>query len=142
MSHNSVMYVIRSRTGLSGQVEVVEQTGEGELGREGDKWVLSWHENAAAGLGETAATLSLYPGGAVLERRGETRARMVFREGKVCPCRYETPFGALPMEGHTRRVDYSLTEDGGKIELSYTLRMDGGPLGENDLSIVLRKKGS
>ncbi len=58
---------------------------------------------------------------AVVTRIGETRSDMEYRLGKPTKFLYNTPYGVMEMEILTRELVCELTDQGGVINLKYTL---------------------
>ncbi len=69
----------------------------------------------------------------------DTRSQMVVSEGEHFQYVYSTPFGGIPIDIYGRRVRASVTEDGGMLELIYTLDFEGGHSYNNFLRIELTK---
>lgn len=58
-------------------------------------------------------------------RMGEFSNEMVYNEGDKRPFLYKMPYGEIEMELITERVFINLDENGGEIELRYTLLFSG-----------------
>ena len=138
MDGQDVTIRLESRQDMDGQLQRTHQLCRGTLLREEGRWILRWQETPEAGLGNTASVLSLYSGGAVLERTGETAAKMIFRVGKTFPFDYRTPYGTMPMALTARQVGWKLGEEGGTVSLDYDLTLGGGPGARTSLLLTVR----
>ncbi len=70
----------------------------------------------------------------------EHQMRLVVREGEHYSCVYDTPFGNIPIDVFGKRVRADISEDGGKIELIYTLDFDEGFSYNNFMHIELKRE--
>lgn len=64
---------------------------------------------------------------------------MVFEEGRKHFSMYETPYGAMTVGVSARRVQSSLSDTGGDIELVYAVEIDHAVAGENFFQINVRE---
>lgn len=120
--------------------ETLRQKAEGTLRQEKSGWLLRYREGEDSGLGDTVTTLRLEEGKATLIREGETSSQMVFQAGEPYICRYATPYGELPMTVETLRLDWELSEAGGRVFLVYKLQLGGGETGETRLRLTVKTK--
>ncbi|MGI6157988.1 MAG: DUF1934 domain-containing protein [Saccharofermentanales bacterium] len=105
----------------------VRLTTHGRLAYEAfdDVWRVSYDEDDASGAGSTHTQVSLYPDGqVVLSRRGEEDMDIVFIKGDQRVEQKTTPFGLIHFSVLTHEVKGQLTEDGGAIEVGYSLGFD------------------
>lgn len=76
-----------------------------------------------------------------MRRSGEYATDMVFRTG----CRYEgtyrTPYGDMELAVYCTRLRYDLGEDGGEVQLSYQLDLNGSFAAMHDLEMRLIRQG-
>lgn len=107
--------------------------GAGEL-------VLSYQESELTGLEGTTTTFEIRGSQVILSRTGSVNSQMVFEEGKQHTSLYETPFGELAIDIRTSRLRHSLTEQGGRMDLQYTISVDHSVTGRNAFQIRVRRK--
>lgn len=108
-------------------------TGEGGL-------LLSYQESALTGLEGTTTTFEVRGPQVILSRTGSVNSQMVFEEGKQHTSLYETPFGELAIDVQTSRLRHSLTEQGGLMDLRYSISVDHSVTGRNAFKIRVRRK--
>ncbi len=65
---------------------------------------------------------------------------MVLDESRVRSCRYPTAYGAIMFDVHTYKITNTLEDDGGELELQYSLCIDGSELSRNTLRLVITSK--
>lgn len=102
--------------------------------------VLSYQESALTGLEGTTTTFEVRGPQVILSRTGSVNSQMVFEEGKQHTSLYETPFGELAIDIQTSRLRHSLTEQGGLMDLRYSIAVDHSVTGRNAFKIRVRRK--
>ncbi|MCI9643561.1 MAG: DUF1934 domain-containing protein [Oscillibacter sp.] len=108
-------------------------TGEGGL-------LLSYQESALTGLEGTTTTFEVRGAQVILSRTGSVNSQMVFEEGKQHTSLYETPFGELSIGIQTSRLRHSLTEQGGLMDLRYSISVEHSVTGRNAFKIRVKRK--
>ena len=101
---------------------------------------LSYMESELTGLDGTRTDLHIKPEEVVLSRRGSVNAQMVFRRGEKQRFRYQTDFGALNLGVSTKRLETTLDEHGGDVEIEYDLNFNQSYLSRNRFLINVREK--
>ena len=142
MSSRSVTLSIRSVQTLDdGQAaSSVETAAKALLRREGEELVLTYEEGTDSGMAGVRSTLRIASGQITLLREGPWRCRMVFQAGETHEGLYETPYGALPMRLHTRRLRAQLGEAGGELELEYDMELAGQSAGTTQFRLTVREE--
>lgn len=120
--------------------DAIELVTEGRLQVKGEQdYVLSYTESALTGLDGTTTTLQIGPERITMMRMGEVNTQMVFEEGRRHLSLYETPYGSLSVGVSTRRMNCSLGEHGGDIEIDYAIEIDQAVAGENRFRMQVRE---
>ena len=101
---------------------------------------LTYMESELTGMEGTRTSFIVEPFGVTLQREGRMNSRMVFEEGKKHHFLYETPFGAATMGVDTRRINMRLGEDGGDMEIDYSIDFDNAFVGRNKFIIKVREQ--
>ncbi len=83
-----------------------------------DGGVLTYTEPEGAAVRVTAKERRV-----TVERTGEVCSRLVFVRGQRCDCRYETPYGALPMTAVCTAMEGALS---GRLYVAYALEVGAG----------------
>ena len=81
------------------------------------------------------ASLLLTDGFADLKRNGRIKSRMTFVDGKLVPCAYTTPNGALDFSLYTHSTLLNVTPEGGRFEARYTMLAAGKQVADNVLTV-------
>ena len=138
MAENNVLVSILSCQSFDGVgEEQVEQQFPGRLLPRGDGWVLSYRDRDPGGREGTLTILRLEREQVLLQRTGVINAQMRFRVGERHRSQYDTPYGAIPLEIITRRLDVDVSGAGGTIEIDYALDL-GGQAGSNRFQLMIR----
>lgn len=74
-----------------------------------------------------------------LIRNGEEKTRLVLEKGKRHQCFYNTGFGNMMVGVFTQRIDTDLSDDGGQLEVSYSLDINSGLTSINQIFIDIKK---
>ena len=134
-----VLLTIRSEQHFEGmEPDGVELMTEGTLTPTGEGGLLlSYQETALTGLEGTTTTFEVRGPQVILSRTGSVNSQMVFEEGKQHTSLYETPFGELAIDIQTSRLRHSLTEQGGLMDLRYSISVEHSATGRNAFKIAV-----
>ena len=109
--------------------EKIEFYTEGELTLTRDgKYCLSYDESKLTGMegSVTSVNFQLDDRGLVtLMRNGTFRMVMVFENGKRHICTYQTPYMPIELCVVTKKLENSLSEDGGTLRVEYSIETNG-----------------
>ena len=75
-----------------------------------------------------------------MTKRGPVQVKMEFIPGKRTTCMYRTPFGNIPMEIETKRVEIIEEEDRLSASAQYYLESDGIRLSTCKLEMCIASK--
>ncbi len=100
----------------------------------------SYMESELTGMGGTRTDIQVRPEEIILSRRGSVNAQMVFRRGEKQRFRYQTDFGSLSLGVNTQRMESTLDEHGGDLEIEYDLNFNQSYLSRNRFIINVREK--
>ena len=139
MEKQHILLHLESLQTQAGETQRVEQDLSGTLTLLENGWAVSYHEPEDSGLGESVTTLTAAPGKVILDRKGETACRMVFREGRQTMGDYASPYGRFDLDVFTRKVATVLDEGKGKVELHYDLSLAGGEPGETQMTLTFTR---
>ncbi|MFA5586292.1 MAG: DUF1934 domain-containing protein [Saccharofermentanales bacterium] len=90
--------------------------------RKNDIWSVSYDESDATGMRGTRTRVSLFPNGrVVLSRTGSVEMELEFVKGDQRVEAKSTPYGPVRFSVLTHEVKGKLSEEGGAIELGYSL---------------------
>ena len=119
--------------------DVIELVTAGRLAREGDSYMLSYQESELTGLEGTLTTIQVDGEQVTLLRMGEFNSQLVFQEGRRHLSVYNTPYGAMSVGVHTRHLLAQLSDQGGDIEVDYSIEVDHALAGRNIFRINVKE---
>lgn len=134
-----IISILGTQNDPTGESDSVELVTAGKYGFEDGESRFTYEESELTGLDGTRTTFTINPMGVVLRREGSLNSEMVFQLGKKNFFLYETPFGSATMGVDTRRIDASLGEHGGQLELDYDIDFNHTPMGRNKFKISVRE---
>jgi len=120
--------------------QVIDLTTAGRMtGDSKEGYTLSYQESPVTGMNGTLTTFQISRDRITMMRAGEVNSQMVFQVGRKHLSLYETPYGAFTVGVNTRRVRNNLEENGGDIEIGYSIEIDHAVAGENFFKINVRE---
>ena len=130
----------KQMTRESGEDEMEFMT-EGKLYERNGAMYLVYEETELSGVPGCKTRLRMKDGEIQMKRFGEGAGignEILFEQGKRYTGFYDTPFGPIPLEVLTNRVNSSITEEGsGDIDIDYNISLKGLLEGRNILNISL-----
>lgn len=119
--------------------DVIELVTEGRLAREGGSYTLSYQESELTGLEGTLTTIQVDGDQVTLMRMGEFNSQLVFQEGRRHLSMYNTPYGTMAIGVNTCHLLAELTDQGGAIEVDYSIEVDHALAGRNIFHISVKE---
>lgn len=127
---------------INGQSEKTEFTTTGKYKNSGKNKVIEYREydNSAVKYG-SIASLNVCDGKIVtLTRDDVDEASMVLEKGKRHLCNYNTMIGSITLGVFTNKLTSSLGDDGGTLDVEYSLDLNCDISSEHKLTVNVRKK--
>ena len=120
--------------------DVIELVTEGALENIEDGWRLCYEESELTGLAGVSTTFQIQGKTVTLIRTGKLNSQMVFEEGVPHDSLYEMEFGALMLTVCALKVETNLSEDGGTIDLKYSIEVEQNAAGMIDYHLEIKTK--
>ena len=120
--------------------EVIELVTEGTLETYRDGWKLKYEESDLTGLAGVTTTFFIQPNMVTLQRTGPLSSRMEFREGVPHESLYQMEFGALMITVCANKVSYDINENGGSIDLLYSIEIEQTAAGHIEYHLDIQSK--
>ena len=120
--------------------EVIELVTEGTLEKTEQGWSISYEESDLTGLDGVRTTFHVTGKEMSLTREGKLNSHMVFKEGVPHDSLYEMGFGALMLTVCATKVDAKLNENGGTIDLVYSITVEQSEAGESEYHLDIKTK--
>lgn len=140
MDKEVIITISSSQTAPGGEADGAELITLGTYSFTQGQARFSYRESELTGLEGTETDFLIKREEIVLSRRGTVNAQMVFRPGKKHLFLYETPYGALTLGLDTQRIESSLDEHGGGLEIEYDLDFERAHISRNKFKINVREK--
>lgn len=139
--NKDVLITIESRQTYDGsEFENMELITRGTYNYGEDGIRFTYMESPITGMNGTKTMFQVKPGEVVMSRNGSINGRMIFRPGESNRCRYLSPYGMMQMGVDTRRLEYSLDEHGGNMEIEYDLDFEKSFMSRNTFIISVREQ--
>ncbi len=139
MTKKPVLISIRGTQKSEGEEpEVLELTTEGQLYDEDGVLCVSYVESAVTGMEGVVTTFHVEPGQVRLVREGAVNATMTFITGERTESLYDLGFGAVLLGITSRRVESTLTVNGGSVFVDYAIEVERVPVASHTYEITVR----
>ena len=136
-----VILSIQGRQTYAGQEpEVIRLDTEGFMEFRNGGWDITYEESELTGLSGVTTTFRVEPEKVTLLRTGALSSTMVFQEGVAHDSLYRMEFGTLMISVKATRVFFDLVEDGGSIDLVYSIVIENTEAGTIDYHLDIRGK--
>lgn len=122
--------------------ETIQVLTSGTLELSDEKAVLCYEEQIEEGSPAQKVTVVIEDDTATMRRDGEYATDMVFRMGSRYEGVYHTPFGDMELAIFCTRLTYDFNEDGGEMQLSYQLDLNGKFAAVHDMELRLLRQGN
>lgn len=110
--------------------------GTSRLSRDGVR--IEYEEPELTGMDGTVTTVTVLHSGAVsVNRVGPINTHMVFEEGKMHACIYDTGYFPVQICIHTSKLQNSLSERGGCFDVEYNMEIGGRLASKNRMKIIV-----
>lgn len=136
-----VVLSIRGTQTYPGQdPDVIELVTEGLLTYRDGGWDLSYEESELTGLAGVTTTFRVEPGKVILTRTGKLNSQMIFQEGIAHDSLYQMEFGALMLTVCANRILVNISDEGGMIDLIYSIQIENTAAGQIDYHLEISPK--
>ena len=118
--------------------ELFELVTDGEYSCDGAVSVFSYKESELTGYDGLMTTFKVEPERVVLTRGGGMNGDMIFSEKQKHHFLFNTPVGPITMGIDTNGVVKNLDENGGNLEINYTIDVDNTVVSYNSFIISIK----
>lgn len=112
---------------------------EGRLRPVEGGYQLTYEETALTGMEGTTTTFQIQGPRVTLMRTGAVCSQMVFEQGRRHHSLYSTPYGNLEVGISTSRLRSTISPQGGKLEIDYSIEIDHALAGRNSFRVSVRE---
>ena len=138
MKKNVTLSICGRQTYLDQDPDVIELVTEGTMEQVGDGWELVYEESALTGMEGVTTSFLVQPEKIVLTRTGKLHSQMVFQLGISHDSLYQMDFGALMITVCAQKLQADLTEQGGTVDLDYTIEIENTAAGTIDYHLEIK----
>ena len=120
--------------------ETIELVTEGTMEKTSGGWTICYEESDLTGMAGVTTCFQVAGDQIVLTRTGKLHSQMVFRIGQLHESLYQMEFGALMITVCATRIEHSITETGGTVDLTYGIDIEqsAGGVVEYHLDIKIK----
>ena len=135
-----VLSILGRQTYADQEPDTIELVTDGTMNFVDGGWNITYEESELTGLEGVTTTFRVEPGRVSLTREGRLNSQMVFEEGQSHDSLYQMDFGTLMLTVKATRVYYDIVQDGGTIDLVYSIDIENSAAGVIDYHLDIRKK--
>ena len=136
MTENVIVSIQGQQVGEDDIPQGSELVTPGTLVRDAKgRLTLTYEEGEMSGMDGTTTVIYLEGERVTVERRGTVKTQMVFQEGLRHAALYEMPLGGVSMVVTARRVHNAMGEQGGELDILYTMELDNAVTGQNRIKL-------
>lgn len=136
-----VLIDIKGTQNVDGQDDVVELTTVGKMNIIGGKTYLKYDDCTSSDTEGVSCLIKIdhKDNSVIMQRSGEFNSRMYIKKGQRHTCHYETVGGTLTMGVFGENVKDEMTDNGGRLFMSYTIDVNYGMLSRNSVEIKVKE---
>ncbi len=140
MKKSVILSIRGTQTYPEQEPEVIELVTEGKLTEIDGGWDLCYEESPLTGLEGVTTCFQIRGDTITLIRTGKLHSKMVFKENVVHESLYRVEFGALMLTVCASKVEYTLSEQGGVVDLVYSIDIEQSTAGQIEYHLQIRPK--
>ena len=140
MKQNVLLSIVGRQTYPGQEPDSIELVTAGTMEKIPGGWELSYQESDLTGLDGVLTTFRVEQGKITLTREGRLRSQMIFQEGVRHESLYQMEFGALMMVVCAKKIVHELTQEGGTVDLVYSIEIEHSAGGLIDYHLDIQRK--
>lgn len=117
----------------------VELLTEGEFYKADGKYYAVYQESDVTGMEGTTTTVEVDRDKVSIIREGTVTNQMIFIKDKKTTSYYDTQFGALTIGVLSDKINVDIDDNGGEIDVGYSLEINDETVGKNQFYISIRE---
>ena len=135
-----VLINIKSIHNSEDDYDVIELFTTGQYYRRGGSFYISYDESESTGYEGSRTTLKVEPEKMVtLSRTGSANSQLIVERGVRHQCHYDAGYGDLLVGVQGSRIKSSLSENGGSLEIKYSIDINSMYASENEMYIQVKE---
>ncbi|QGG47074.1 DUF1934 domain-containing protein [Heliorestis convoluta] len=142
MKKSVLVSVLGTQKNDVGEVDKIELVTPGTFFLRDQSYYIIYQETEITGMEGTTTTVKVEPQKITLNRMGAQELKQTFEKNKANHSIYATPYGTLNLTVIPSKVEVSMHQEGGTIDLAYELQVDKKKLSDNTLQIIVKEARS
>lgn len=132
---------LSGRQTIDGEQDSYELSTAGRYLKRDGRFYVSYEGSEITGYDDSKTTLKIQPDHVSMIRfdKKGSASQMVFEENKQYTGIYKTPFGNMSIDVYTNEMRVDVSDEGGEIELDYSICMNHSEPVRNNLRVYIRK---
>lgn len=140
MQDNYLISVIGTQV-VDGEEDTIELTTTAAYTEKNGKKIIKYKEYADDGSNAyTTNVLKIESRKVTITKMFDKSSQLILEPGERHQCVYSTPIGSMAIGVYTEDMSCSVDENGGKLEVSYTIDFNSDFESYNRIEIILTKK--
>jgi uncharacterized beta-barrel protein YwiB (DUF1934 family) len=135
MDKKVILTITGSQRSPKEEDKTIELITVGRLYRENDTYCIEFEESLITGMGGTKTIITVEQDRVSLERCGLHHTHLIFEKGKKYINCFNTPFGIQELGIYPIKINSSMDESQGRLNLKYQLDIGGRYTSSNELSL-------
>lgn len=131
MKKNVLLSIASTQQFEGCESEHIDLMTEAKLYERNGKYYITYDETELTGLEGTRTMVKMDGATVSMIRTGTYPSELLFAEDQRHVGLYQTEFGALTISTHTSRLDNTIGENGGVLEIEYTIEVDNSMVGHH-----------
>ena len=140
MKQNVVLSICGKQFYEEQDPEVIELVTEGTMEAIAGGWEICYEESSLTGMEGVTTIFRVEPDKITLIRTGRLHSQMVYQLGVLHASLYQMEFGTLMSTVCASRLEYSITEQGGTVDLTYGIDFEQSAGGVVEYHLDIRAK--
>lgn len=117
--------------------EHIDLMTQANLYRRNGKYYIAYDESELTGLDGTRTTVKIDGKTVSMIRTGNCPSELLFAENQRHVGLYQTDCGALTISTHASRVHNTICDQGGELEIDYTIEVDNSMVGRHHFEMLI-----
>lgn len=135
-----ILSICGRQTYLDQEPDEIELVTEGMLTYHDGGWDIRYEESDLTGLSGVTTNFRVESDKVILDRTGNLSSQMIFQENVRHDSLYQMEFGTLMISVCAKRIMVQLDENGGYVDLVYSIDIENSTAGEIDYHLEIRPK--
>ncbi len=135
-----VVIDIKGAQGIDNDSDVIEMSTVGTLSEKDGKYLITYEERETLKTDNVKTLIKAEGENKItMIRSGGIDSRLVVEKGRRNTCYYSVPQGELVLGIFGEQIENTLSSNGGKLKMSYTIDIDNSVLSRNTVEITVRE---